>query len=80
MTGGKVIYGHMSAVDSGIAVGTTVEPGSALGTIGNEGTSSGTHLHVEIREGPLWSGSSLRPPIHQGFYFRGTPLVNYRVD
>lgn len=42
-------YAHMSAVQSGIAVGQTVEKGDVIGYVGSTGDSSGPHLHFEIR-------------------------------
>jgi murein DD-endopeptidase MepM/ murein hydrolase activator NlpD len=40
------IYGHMSSVDPGVAVGGTVRTGQRLGASGN---SNGDHLHFERR-------------------------------
>jgi hypothetical protein len=44
------LYAHMAAVAPGIASGTAVKAGSAVGRIGSSGTSTGPHLHFEIRD------------------------------
>lgn len=42
------IFGHMSAVSSGLSVGQEIKAGTDLGAIGNTGHSSGPHLHYGI--------------------------------
>jgi hypothetical protein len=44
------LYAHMGAVTSGIAAGTALKAGAAVGRIGSSGTSTGPHLHFEIRD------------------------------
>lgn len=41
------VYGHVHTVD--VAVGQRVNAGDQIATIGNEGHSTGPHLHFEIR-------------------------------
>lgn len=48
------LYGHMKAVDLTVKVGDTVTAGQQISRIGNEGQSSGAHLHFEI-----WNGNRL---------------------
>lgn len=41
------VYGHVNTVD--VAVGQRVTAGDQIATIGNEGESTGPHLHFEMR-------------------------------
>lgn len=45
--GEKSIYGHMATYN--VSVGQTVAAGDQIAEIGNEGRSTGPHLHFEIR-------------------------------
>lgn len=44
-------YAHMGAIDPAIRSGVALKAGTRLGLIGNSGTSTGPHLHFEIRDG-----------------------------
>lgn len=46
--GREVIYGHPSSIN--VRIGDQVEPGTLLGTQGQEGHSQGYHVHKEIRD------------------------------
>jgi hypothetical protein len=45
----RSFYAHLSAIAAGIRPGATVVPGAALGRVGNTGSSTGAHLHFEMR-------------------------------
>ncbi|WP_374848775.1 peptidoglycan DD-metalloendopeptidase family protein [Herbiconiux liangxiaofengii] len=45
------VYGHMLEGSVQVTEGQAVKVGQALGRVGNTGTSTGAHLHLEIRLG-----------------------------
>ncbi len=45
--GTEVTYGHLSAI--GVEQGSAVRVGDAIGEVGNSGSSTGAHLHFEVR-------------------------------
>ncbi len=54
------IYGHMNGKDLLVSVGDVVTPGKPISRIGNEGQSTGPHLHFGVKEGGI-SGKSIDP-------------------
>jgi len=50
------VYGHVHTID--VSVGQRVTAGEQIATIGNEGRSTGPHLHFEIRPG---GGAAIDP-------------------
>jgi murein DD-endopeptidase MepM/ murein hydrolase activator NlpD len=42
-------YGHLQDVADGLNIGTKVQAGEVIGTLGNTGLSTGPHLHWEVR-------------------------------
>ena len=53
--GVEVIYAHLNTVN--VVAGQKVSKGQVVGTMGNSGSSTGTHLHYEIRV----NGSPVNP-------------------
>jgi len=45
----EITYMHMWRTGIFVAPGDRVSPGSPIGTVGNAGTSTGAHLHLEVR-------------------------------
>lgn len=43
-------YAHLGRIERGIAPGLALKAGAAVGEIGSSGTSTGPHLHFEIRD------------------------------
>jgi hypothetical protein len=44
------LYAHMAAIAPQVRSGSAVKAGAAVGRIGSSGTSTGPHLHFEIRD------------------------------
>lgn len=59
-------YAHLGGIDAGVAPGTAVKAGRAVGRIGSDGTSTGPHLHFEIRDR---RGRPLNPALFLGRAF-----------
>lgn len=47
-SGSFSLYGHLNSIN--VRCGQYVEQGEAIGSMGNTGNSSGTHLHFEVRD------------------------------
>lgn len=56
-TGEGIVYAHMSQID--VSLNQMVSGGQKVGNVGNTGTATGYHLHLEVRRngvqwGPWW--------------------------
>jgi hypothetical protein len=49
-TGLASFYAHMGAIAPGVAPGVALKAGTPVGWMGSTGTSTGPHLHLEIRD------------------------------
>ncbi len=47
----QTVYGHLEYGTVLVRAGDTVRKGQRIATMGNTGSSSGTHLHFEVRQG-----------------------------
>ena len=65
-TGLSSFYAHMGAVDQAMKPGAPVKAGTVVGRVGSTGSSTGAHLHLEIRDG---KGRPLNPELflHRSF-------------
>jgi murein DD-endopeptidase MepM/ murein hydrolase activator NlpD len=52
----STVYAHLSSTQ--VREGTIVGAGTLIGTVGDTGTTTGNHLHFEVRE-----GSTARNPL-----------------
>lgn len=50
--GYTTVYGHLYEVADGIEVGSHIERGQIIGVMGTTGSSTGVHLHFEVRKSP----------------------------
>lgn len=59
-------YAHLGAIREGVRPGQAIKAGDTLGRIGSTGTSTGPHLHFEIRDA---EGRPLNPSMFLGKAF-----------
>ncbi len=57
-------YAHLASIDSAMKVGATVTQGQKVGVEGTTGSSTGNHLHFELRDG-------------KGNYLSANPFFGY---
>ena len=60
------LYAHMGAIAAGLAPGAALKAGAVVGRIGSSGTSTGPHLHFELRDD---AGRPLNPDLFLGHAF-----------
>jgi hypothetical protein len=60
------LYAHLGSIAPDVRPGLAVMQGAAIGAIGNSGSSTGAHLHMEIRDG---KGRPLNPEMFLGRQF-----------
>lgn len=66
--GRDFIYGHMAHADILVKGGDRVREGQIIARVGNEGQSTGPHLHFEVWTGPGRLGGS---PVDPALWLRG---------
>lgn len=54
-------YNHMASVSVG--QGQAVGAGQAVGLVGESGLATGSHLHFEVWQGPIWDGGQRADPM-----------------
>lgn len=60
--GTSSVYGHMwNAAATGLKIGSRVKAGQHIAYVGNNGESTGSHLHLEIHPGKWAQGSQIDP-------------------
>ena len=62
----STIYAHLSRFRPQVAVGMAMKAGDALGELGSTGSSTGAHLHFEVRDD---AGRPLNPELFLGHSF-----------
>ena len=71
-------YAHMDSIS--VSAGQTVEKGAVIGTTGNTGSSTGSHLHIEC----LYNGEYYNPlfyfDVGEGTLYGETPVSYTHLD
>lgn len=65
MNGYETLYAHLSSID--VLPGYQVQKGSKIGTVGNTGYSTGSHLHYEIKFTSQGKTVSVNPEIFTNY-------------
>jgi len=64
-TGYSIIYGHLYEIADGIELGSYVAQGQIIGVMGTTGSSTGVHLHFEVRKSPGNYSNAMDPLLIQ---------------
>jgi murein DD-endopeptidase MepM/ murein hydrolase activator NlpD len=68
------IYGHLSKFDGIVEEGKEVKQGDIIGYMGDTGSSTGSHLHFEVRKSGDNRASAINPlDLFENGAFNGTP-------
>src|SRR5699024_3185126 len=57
----STVYGHMPADEIKVKAGDPVKAGQHIAGVGNQGESSGPHLHFEVWPGGRYGGQDTNP-------------------
>lgn len=69
--GYSIVYGHLYEIMDGIEVESYISQGQIIGVMGTTGSSTGVHLHFEVRKSPGYYANAVDPLLIQS-------LVNSR--
>ncbi len=69
--GYSIVYGHLYEIMDDIKVGSYISQGQIIGVMGTTGSSTGVHLHFEVRKSPGYYANAVDPLLIQS-------LVNSR--
>lgn len=69
--GYSIVYGHMYEIFDNVKVGSYINQGEVIGVMGTTGSSTGVHLHFEVRKSPGYYANAVDPLLIQS-------LVNSR--
>lgn len=63
--GYSIVYGHLYEIMDDIEIGSYVSQGQIIGVMGTTGSSTGVHLHFEVRESPGYYANAVDPLLIQ---------------
>ena len=59
--GYSIVYGHLYEIMDNIKVGSYISQGQIIGVMGTTGSSTGVHLHFEVRKSPGYYANAVDP-------------------
>lgn len=63
--GYSIVYGHLYEIMDGIEIGSYISQGQIIAVMGTTGSSTGVHLHFEVRKSPGYYANAVDPLLIQ---------------
>lgn len=59
--GYSIVYGHLYEIFDNVQIGSYINQGDLIGVMGTTGSSTGVHLHFEVRKSPGYYANAVDP-------------------